>query len=71
MTDESYPRILNGSGCVFGRNLGAELDDLKKTYKERMDKLDGKIDRIQWLLVGTMASLTASAVLLAVNLLVS
>ena len=81
MTDahsEEYPRILNGSGCLFGQNLAARFDawkcnlraELKGDYKERMDDLEDKIDRIQWLLVGTMASLAASAVLLAVNLLV-
>ena len=69
MTDETYPRILNGHGCVFGQNLAARFDtwkcnlkeELKEDYKKRMDTLDKKLDRLTWAAVGVMISLMTAS----------
>lgn len=73
-----YPRVIdNGSGCVFGQNLRTDFEhwrkdlrrNLEKHYEERMDRIEAKLNRFLWLALGAMASFSASAVLLALNLI--
>ena len=73
---ETYPRKLNGTGCLYGQRLAGRFDtwkdnlkeELKEDYKARMDNLECKIDGIQKLLIGTLTSLVLALVMLSLNL---
>ena len=67
--DGEYSRaVLNGDGCVYGRNLSLRFDtwklhlkeELKEDYKARMDKMEQKLDRLTWAAVGVMISLVTA-----------
>ena len=58
---ESYPRKLNGTGCLYGQRLEGDFLEFKKAQQKRMDRLEQKLDRLTWAAVGVMISiLTAS-----------
>jgi len=76
MTDgngnDTYPRILNGSGCLFGQTLARRFDvwrkglkeELKEDYKARMNKIEAKVDKILWTMVGVLVALATTSVTL-------
>jgi len=77
--EQSYPRVLNGQGCLFGRHLREDLakcealftEQLAKCqegHKERIDDMEQKLDKILWALVLAAIGFGGSAVLLGVNL---
>jgi len=69
---ESYPRVLNGEGCLFGRSLARRFDvwkeslktELKEDYRARMDKIEGKLDRLPWAAVSVAIALMTTSLTL-------
>ena len=57
MTD-TYPRKLNGTGCLFGQRLDGDFLEFKKAQVKRMDNVEKKLDRLTW-----------AAVLLSISLM--
>jgi hypothetical protein len=70
--------ILNGQGCKFGARLEERFDnykqdlkeELRSDYKDRMDNLEKKLDRIFIGIALSAVGLATSAVLLALNLII-
>lgn len=61
MAAEMYPRILNGEGCLFGQHLKGEVAAIRESQKERMDRVEKKLDRLTWTAaVLALSLLTAS-----------
>lgn len=67
MTDGTYPRILNGDGCLYGRHLAQELGELKVGYKERMKCMEKKLDRLAWVGIGLIISLATASLTIWIN----
>ena len=58
---ESYPRKLNGTGCLYGQRLEGDFLEVKKAQQKRMDRLEQKLDRLTWAaVVLSISLLTAS-----------
>ena len=55
---ETYPRKLNGTGCLFGQRLDGDFLEFKKAQVKRMDNVEKKLDRLTW-----------AAVLLSISLM--
>jgi len=74
---DTYPRTLNGHGCLYGQKLAEDFaqwkktlqKDLEKHYEDRMDKIEAKLNRLMWAAFGAAVTLATSSVLLALNLL--
>ena len=64
MTGDQYPRVLNGSGCLFGQANREKLNELKT----EVAGVEKKIDRMTWALVSAAIGLMTAAVMLALNL---
>jgi len=44
---ESYPRSLNGEGCVYGRNLKETLDRLEIAFEHYKDDQADELDKMR------------------------
>mgnify|MGYP001078064856 CR=1 FL=1 len=62
--EDSYPRILNGDGCLYGRHLQLQVNEVKEDYEERMHQVEKKLDRLTWAAVGVMISLMTTSLTL-------
>jgi len=73
MTDNEYPRALNGTGCLFGQHLAGRLDECieackadlaqsQATHKERLEKVERKLDRLTWAAVSVAIALATASV---------
>jgi type IV secretory pathway component VirB8 len=73
MNDESetYPRVLNGHGCVYGQTLKSRFDELKDETEKKMEKIEDKLNKILWAMVGVLVSLTTASILAILNLVLS
>lgn len=61
---DSYPRILNGDGCLYGRHLMERVIEMEK----RLDCFESKLNKILWALVAAAIGFGSSAVFLGMNL---
>jgi len=64
-----YPRILDRDGCLYGQSHAATSASAIKTLHIRIDnleanmeKLEKKIDRLTWALVGLSLSIATASV---------
>ena len=64
MDGNGYPRVLDREGCVFGKHLAGEYEEMKK----RMDVIERKLDRLTTAMVGASITFTTAALMLALNL---
>lgn len=64
--DEEYPRILNGTGCLFGQHLHERVLEME----HRLECFESKLNKILWALVSFTVALASSALLLGLNLVV-
>ena len=62
--EDSYPRILNGDGCLYGQHLSMLIEGVQEDYEERMCKVETKLDRLTWAAVGVMISLMTTSLTL-------
>ena len=63
---ETYPRVLDQTGCLYGQSTREQLSELRKC----VNGMEKKIDKLTWALVGTAITFGTAAVMLALNLVV-
>ncbi len=63
-SETTYPRVLNGNGCIYGRGVKEDVDSVKL----EVNGLSNKLDKILWALVAAAVSLSTASVLLWINL---
>lgn len=59
-----YPRILDGEGCIYGRNIQQRIREMEN----RMERFENKLDKLLWALVGAAITFGTAAVMLGLNL---
>lgn len=65
---EEYPRSLNGHGCIYGRTIRSDLDELKIETRKKMGDMNKKLDKILWAMTGVLIALTTSSIMITISL---
>lgn len=65
---ESYPRSLNGAGCLFGRGTRTRVLEYIERQEKEMKEFKDALKAQSRILFGILVALTTASVLMLLNL---